>query len=81
MPTQWEWKFDGGLPETSTDQYPVVAYNRQGEYTVTLTVSNAESSDTQEVNGLIKVQAEERGVLLELNKRVYAVDETTIATY
>jgi len=81
MPTQWEWKFDGGVPETSTEQHPVVVYNRQGEYTVTLKVSNAEGGDILQVNGLVNVQQEVSGVHLELNKRVYAIDETIIATF
>lgn len=37
-PQGWLWQFDGGSPATSTDQNPVVSYNEQGVYDVTLTI-------------------------------------------
>ena len=45
-PTTWEWTFEGGTPATSSDQNPVVVYNRTGTYDVSLTVSNANGSST-----------------------------------
>ena len=36
----WEWSFDGGIPETSTDQNPIVCFNTPGVYTIDLTVIN-----------------------------------------
>ena len=45
-PTSWEWTFEGGTPETSTEQNPVVVYEDPGTYDVTLTVSNAEDEET-----------------------------------
>jgi len=43
-PTSWSWDFgDGG---TSTAQNPTHVYQNPGTYTVTLTVSNADGSDT-----------------------------------
>lgn len=41
QPVSWEWTFEGGEPATSTDQHPVVVYNRAGSYPVSLTVKNA----------------------------------------
>lgn len=44
--TSWEWTFEGGTPETSTEQNPVVLYSEPGEWDVTLTVSDGENEDT-----------------------------------
>lgn len=40
-PDTWEWEFEGGDPATSSDQNPTVTYNSAGEFSVTLTVTNA----------------------------------------
>lgn len=45
-PTSWLWSFPGGIPETSTEQNPVVTYSDPGSYDVTLTVSNALGQDS-----------------------------------
>lgn len=46
-PTDWEWSFPGGEPETSTDKNPTdIAYNTAGIYDVTLTAINIAGSDT-----------------------------------
>lgn len=45
-PTQWAWDFEGGIPATSTDQNPEVAYNTPGTYEVTLTASNRDTTAT-----------------------------------
>ncbi|MCB2208366.1 MAG: T9SS type A sorting domain-containing protein [Bacteroidetes bacterium] len=37
--TSWEWTFEGGDPETSTEQNPTVTYNTVGSWDVTLTVN------------------------------------------
>jgi PKD repeat protein len=39
-PETWKWTFEGGDPETSTEQNPVVIYRHPGKYTVTLTTKN-----------------------------------------
>ncbi|MEE4257812.1 MAG: PKD domain-containing protein, partial [Bacteroidales bacterium] len=46
-PTSWSWTFVGGTPATSTSQHPVVNYAIAGVYTVELTASNADGSDTE----------------------------------
>lgn len=45
-PTSWSWSFPGGTPTTSTAQNPTVTYNTPGTYNVTLTVSNANGTNT-----------------------------------
>ena len=45
--TSWSWEFEGGTPATSTEQNPTVTYDEPGEYTVTLTATNAYGSDVE----------------------------------
>ncbi|MCD4682402.1 MAG: T9SS type A sorting domain-containing protein, partial [Bacteroidales bacterium] len=45
-PTGWEWGFEGGTPETSTEQNPTIKYEVPGDYDVNLIVVNAYGSDT-----------------------------------
>lgn len=56
-PTAWNWTFEGGTPATSTDQNPVVAYEKAGSYSVTLTASNADASSTITRKGYVNVIA------------------------
>ncbi|MFP4471972.1 MAG: PKD domain-containing protein [Bacteroidales bacterium] len=44
--TSWEWTFEGGTPETSTEENPTVMYTAPGEYDVSLTVSDGTNSNT-----------------------------------
>ncbi len=52
-PTGWSWSFGDG--NTSTAQNPGHTYTAAGTYSVTLTVSNADGSDTLTRNGYITV--------------------------
>lgn len=42
----YEWHFEGGTPETSTEINPIVKYNEAGVFDVQLIVSNSISLDT-----------------------------------
>lgn len=55
-PTSWSWSFEGGTPATSTAQNPIVTYNTLGTFQVSLTVSNAQGTDTETKTGYINVQ-------------------------
>ncbi len=44
--TEYNWTFEGGDPETSTEENTVVAYNVPGVYNVTLTISDGENEST-----------------------------------
>ncbi len=38
----WSWDFEGGAPDTGTEQNPSVIYNRTGSFRVSLTVRDSE---------------------------------------
>lgn len=42
----WSWSFPGGIPSTSTDSAVDVTYPNPGNYTATLTVTNAVGTDS-----------------------------------
>jgi PKD repeat protein len=46
-PTSWSWTFDGGSPATSTAKNPTVTFSTNGYHLVSLTVSNANGTDTK----------------------------------
>jgi PKD repeat protein len=45
-PVSWDWSFEGGQPETSEEQNPVITYAEEGLFDVTLIVSDGETQDT-----------------------------------
>ncbi|AYK13826.1 MAG: PKD domain-containing protein [Methanosarcina flavescens] len=53
-PSSWYWNF--GDKCTSTAQNPTHKYNKAGKYTVSLTVENADGSDTKKICNYIKVR-------------------------
>lgn len=54
-PTSWSWSIPGGTPSSSTEKSPTVQFNNVGTYTITLTASNANGSNT--ANGVVTVLA------------------------
>lgn len=55
-PTSWEWTFNGGTPNSSTEQNPSgIQYNTVGTFDVSLTVTNASGSSTITKTGFISV--------------------------
>lgn len=57
-PTSWNWSFPGGNPSSSTQQNPVVTYNTPGNFPVSLTVSNADGTNTLSIPAYVVVQNE-----------------------
>lgn len=51
----WEWTFDGGSPATSTDQNPIITYNTEGVYNVTLNSINSSGNNELTKEGIIYV--------------------------
>lgn len=52
----WQWTFEGGIPETSTEQNPLVTYRDEGIYDVTLTISDGLNNYTTTKTDYITVQ-------------------------
>ncbi len=64
-PTAWQWTFgDGG---TSTAQHPNHTYATPGQYTVSLTVTSAENTDTATKERYITVGGPEHTVIVRGN--------------
>ena len=55
LPTSWSWTFEGGTPGTSTSQNPTILYTSPGSFNVTLTVTNAQGSNTLTQTNFITV--------------------------
>lgn len=60
-PTSWAWTFEGGTPETSTEENPVVTYAEAGTYTVTLATGNI-AGESEEVKTEYIVVEQELGL-------------------
>jgi len=74
-PTSWEWTFEGGDPESSSDQNPTVVFNTAGEYTITLVASNDQTSGEEEKINYISVN-----VISDFSastQRIYAGESVT----
>lgn len=55
-PTTWNWSFPGGTPASYSGQFPPsITYNTPGTYNVTLTVSNANGTNTNTQTSYILV--------------------------
>lgn len=46
LPTSWQWTFTGGNPPSSILQNPVITYNSEGIYSVTLLATNASGNNS-----------------------------------
>ena len=54
-PTSYKWYFENGIPETSTDENPIVVWDSIGVYDARLIVENAFGSDTLNLEDYVKV--------------------------
>ncbi len=71
VPTSWLWTFEGGTPETATEQNPVVIYENNGVFDVTLEVTN--STGTQSITKEEYINVME-GLVPEVH---FAADQTS----
>lgn len=55
-PTQWAWVFEGGTPPTSDLQNPTVYWTTQGNYDVSLTVTNGGGNNTSTMTDYITIE-------------------------
>ncbi len=51
----YEWTFEGGVPATSSEQFPLIEYPSEGVYSVSLQITDGFDSDFESVNGYITV--------------------------
>ncbi|MBT2289017.1 discoidin domain-containing protein [Paenibacillus albidus] len=71
----WSWAFEGGSPAASTEKNPVVTFNQEGTYSVTLTATNSSGQDTLTKKALITV-SKQAGAVKNL-----ALGQTTSADH
>lgn len=69
--TKYQWSFEGGSPESSTEKNPSVFYQKAGNYSVRLIVSNNSGSDTIIRPGLIQVQKRDSKATYWWNNSVF----------
>ena len=55
---EWKWSFEGGVPNSSTEQNPVVRYDSPGSFNVSLTVFNGNLEDTEVKENYITITIE-----------------------
>lgn len=69
-----KWKFDGAVIVTSTEKEPIVTYEKEGTYKVSLIAKNSSGESEAVKEGYITVSKDAIGGLknLSLNKRVFA---------
>lgn len=53
--TEWEWHFEGGLPEISNQKNPVVVYENTGLFDVTLIAKHEDLADTLTISNVVEV--------------------------
>ena len=53
--TEYSWTFEGGDPETSNEENPMVVYNTPGTYSVSLTISDGTNENTMTKDSYITV--------------------------
>jgi endo-beta-N-acetylglucosaminidase D/PKD repeat protein len=58
----WLWTFENDSPLSSTVQNPVVTYDKEGTYSVTLTATNSSGQDTLTKQALITVSKDAAGI-------------------
>jgi glycosidase len=69
--TGYEWYFEGGIPETSMDEEPVIVFNSPGTFDVRLIASNDTEADTLVKTDYITVTERDKTELSWWNNRVF----------
>ncbi|MEH7097813.1 endo-beta-N-acetylglucosaminidase [Neobacillus vireti] len=71
---EWEWQFEGGTPAVSHEENPVVTYDKEGVYSVTLIAKNSEGESVLTEKEMITISEAAKDI-----KNV-ALNKTTIAS-
>ncbi|MEX0720707.1 MAG: alpha-amylase family glycosyl hydrolase [Balneolaceae bacterium] len=69
--SKWEWIFEGGNPEESTEENPAVRYSSTGSFDVQLIASNENAGDTLLIEDFITVSERETGESKWWNETVF----------
>jgi PKD repeat protein len=56
MPASWQWHFEGGIPQESSDPNPEVYWNNPGQYAVSLEVTGVSGTDKLYIERYITVE-------------------------
>lgn len=68
-----QWQIEGGTPTVSTEHNPVVTYEEEGVYSVTLIAKNSEGEDVLTKEGFITVSKDAKNITnVALNKTATA---------
>lgn len=71
-PSSYSWTFEGGTPNTSTEENPVVVYNTSGTYDVTLSAINSAGQGTELKSNYITVTPNTSNIISDKNNiKVY----------
>ena len=68
-PTSYSWDFGNG--ETSVTENPSITYNAEGEFTISLTATNADGSDTETKTNYITVLGSSGDVVFDYDGNSY----------
>ena len=79
IPTSWNWIFTGGIPATSNQQNPLIQYDTEGSFSVSLEAINALGSDTKTVPDYITAIDELTWNTTDIDWDLTDVDWATVA--
>lgn len=81
-PTSWSWTFTGGSPGSSAMQNPTnIVYSAAGTYTVSLTATNANGTDTETKTGYITVNPASSGGGCDTLSNIYNIASDTLVVF
>jgi len=80
-PLSWQWSFEGGSPSSSSVQNPVILYDQQGIFDVTLTVSDGTNSSTLTLNDYVNTRFQKISLEAVIFLEGALIDPSSSATY
>lgn len=82
VPTSWSWTFEGGTPTSSTEQNPVIIYENNGTFDVSLEVTNSNGSQTIVKEDYISVvEGLVPEIIFTANQQSFCTDEEMIVHF
>ena len=59
----FDWVFEGGAPNTSDNEHPVITYNEAGLFNVSLTVTTTGGTETKTINNAIYINNSDNKII------------------